>query len=154
MLVYQCLRRFFTQVLQRYFGCVFQNDNMVVLWAYLCILVFTKSVLCLEDCVLLCVAESPLISRWLPAKSGAALRYGPWVLILVQMIDSLEGKTTGLALWLAVTTLSHSVTRKGCNKNKGESNKSTSGVSDDGNRRKKCKNQNNVGLNTRILLQQ
>lgn len=48
------------------------------------------------QCILVpCVAESQLISQWLPAKSGAGLRYGPWVLIWVQMIDSLEGETTG-----------------------------------------------------------
>lgn len=67
------------------------------------------------------------------------------------MIDPLEGETTGLALWLAVTTLSHSVTRKGSKEKKGESNKSTSGATDGGNRRKRGRNQNNVGLHTRIL---
>lgn len=88
-----------------------------------------------------CVTEIPLISQWLPAKSGAALRYGPWSLIWVQMIDSLEGKMTGLALRPAVTTLSHSVTRQGSKEKNGESNKSTSGAPDGGNRRKRSRNQ-------------
>lgn len=113
-----------------------QNDNIIVLRAYLYILVLTESVHSLKGCFFLCVAESPLISQWLPAKSGAALRYGPWLLIWVQMIDSLEGETTGLALWLAVTALSHSVTRKESKEKKGESNKSTSGATDGGQQEK------------------
>lgn len=52
------------------------------------------------------------------------------------MIDSLEGETTGLALRLAVTALSHSVTREGSKEKKGESNKSTSGATDGGQQEK------------------
>lgn len=55
--------------------------------------------------VLPCAAVGPFISQPLPAESVAGPGYGPLVLIPAQMIDSPEGETTGLALWLAVNVL-------------------------------------------------
>lgn len=47
----------------------------------------------------------PLISQSLPTESVTGPGYGPMVLILAHMIDSSGDETTGLALWLAVSTL-------------------------------------------------
>lgn len=78
---------------------------------YLSVIVFVHGCM-LNACVssalnvfLPCAAVGLFISQPLPAKSVASPGYGPLVLIPAQMIDSPEGETTGLALWLAVNVL-------------------------------------------------